>query len=85
MNSRERFQLTTQHGKPDHVPYFEEGIREDVLRAWRRQGLAAMANQAELFGTDQREEIDLDVDPHPQPRRWPCSQEELATFTLLVP
>ncbi len=40
MNSRERFRETMEYGKPDRVPYFEEGIRDDVLSLWRRQGLA---------------------------------------------
>ncbi len=38
MNSRQRFLETMQFGKPDRVPYFEEGIRKDVLKAWRTTG-----------------------------------------------
>ena len=33
MNSRDRFRETMRYGTPDRVPYFEEGIRDDVLRA----------------------------------------------------
>ncbi len=39
MNSRERFHATMNFGHPDRVPYFEEGIREEVLSAWRAQGM----------------------------------------------
>jgi hypothetical protein len=81
MNSRERFLMTMKSGKPDRVPYFEEGIRRDVLRAWRRQGLASEMALMEMFATDRREEIDLDVEPHPHPREWPASISELKTFS----
>ncbi len=81
MNSRERFLETMRYGKPDHVPYFEEGLRNDVMRAWRRQGLAAESDLAKMFITDEREEIDLDVYPRPSPRRWPNNLADLAAFT----
>jgi hypothetical protein len=80
MNSRERFLETMQFGRPDHVPYFEEGIRKEVLKAWRKQGLASQADLAAMFSTDEREEIDLDVYPHPWPKRWPTTKAELAAF-----
>jgi hypothetical protein len=81
MNGRERFLETMQFGRRDHVPYFEEGIRQEVLDAWRKQGLAADADLAKMFTTDQREEIDLDVYPHPWPRRWPTTKAELMAFS----
>jgi hypothetical protein len=80
MNSRERFLETMQFGKPDHVPYFEEGIRGEVLKAWRSQGLAAEVDLARMFNTDEREEIELDVEPHPWPKRWPATKTDLETF-----
>jgi len=80
MNSRERFLETMRFGAPDHVPYFEEGLREEVLEAWREQGLASASDLAKMFVTDEREEIILDVDPHPWPRRWPTTQAELKAF-----
>jgi hypothetical protein len=46
MNSRERFRETMRYGAPDRVPYFEEGIRDDVLRAWRRQAPAQVELEA---------------------------------------
>src|SRR3990172_420273 len=80
MNSRERFLETMQYGKPDHVPYFEEGIREGVLETWKNQGLTSLADLLKMFDTDIREEIDLDVDPHPWPRIWPTTKGELKAF-----
>jgi hypothetical protein len=81
MNSRQRFLETMQYGHPDHVPYFEEGIRTEVVKAWRKQGLVADADLGTMFTTDVREEIDLDVYPHPWPRRWPLKSSELKAFT----
>ena len=80
MNSRRRFLETMRFGKPDHVPYFEEGLRDEVLAAWRDQGLISDSDLARMFSTDLREEIELDVDPHPWPKRWPTTQAELKAF-----
>lgn len=54
------------YGAPDRVPYFEEGIRKDVLHAWRKQGLARGADPATLFPSDQRERIEVDLEPRPR-------------------
>jgi hypothetical protein len=62
MNSRDRFCETMRYGTPDRVPYFEEGIRDDVLRVWRRQGLQGKAEFESMFRHDRREEIDPDLD-----------------------
>ena len=77
MNSRERFRLTMGYGKPDRVPYFEEGIRDEVLSRWRTQGLARDADLSLMFPSDQREELIVDLEPLPRPRRWPTSNREL--------
>jgi hypothetical protein len=77
MKSRERFEKTMEYGTIDRVPYFEEGIREDVIKAWRKQGLEADVNLNELFPTDIREEIILDLDPHPKPKYWLSPGNEL--------
>jgi uroporphyrinogen decarboxylase len=66
MSSRQRFRETMRYGAPDRVPYFEEGIRKDVLRAWRTQGLARDADLATLFPSDQRERIEVDLEPRPK-------------------
>jgi hypothetical protein len=80
MNSRQRFLETMHFGHPGRVPYFEEGIRKEVLQTWRKQGLAAQADPAKMFATDEREEIRLDVDPHPWPERWPTTRVELDEY-----
>ncbi len=80
MDSRQRFLETMRFGRPDRVPYFEEGIREEVLAAWKAQGLPAGVDLEKLISADCREEIELDVDPHPRPGRWPVSGRELKAF-----
>jgi hypothetical protein len=81
MNSRRRFIETMGGGKPDRIPYFEEGIRRIVLSAWYKQGLRRQTEVKELFHTDEREEIYLDVHPHPYPRTWPQAQADLRGFS----
>jgi uroporphyrinogen decarboxylase len=80
LNSRERFLETMRFGKPERVPYFEEGLRKEVLQAWRKQGLAEQADLAKMFATDGREEIRLDVEPHPWPEKWPSTRAELDDY-----
>jgi hypothetical protein len=63
MSSRERFRETMRYGEPDRVPYFEEGIRQDVLDAWRAQGLAEDADISRMFPSDGRERIELELNP----------------------
>jgi hypothetical protein len=81
MNSRERFLATMHYGQPDRVPYFEEGIRKEVLKVWRMQGLASDADLSGMFLSDKREEIDLDVTPHPWPRKLPVTPAERKAYT----
>ena len=71
MNSRQRFLESLDYGRPDRVPLFEEGIRDEVLTAWRDQGLPAGAEFSSLFPSDKREELALDVEPRPALSRWP--------------
>ena len=66
MSSRNRFLETMSYGRPDRVPYFEEGIRKDVLRAWRTQGLARTADLTDMFPTDHRERMQVDLEPRPK-------------------
>jgi hypothetical protein len=77
MGNRQRFKETMQYGRPDRVPYFEEGIRDEVVEVWRRQGLAADADLAALFPSDPVEHIEPDFDPRPLFERWPSSRAEL--------
>jgi hypothetical protein len=66
MSSRERFRETMDYGRPDRVPYFEEGIREDVLTEWQAQGLAKAADLATMFPCDHRERLQVDLEPRPK-------------------
>jgi len=77
MNSRKRFRETMRYGSPDRVPYFEEGIREEVLRVWHRQGLQQGVELSQMFPADRWEKMEPDLDPYPQPKRWPTSLSEL--------
>jgi len=77
MTARQRFAETMRYGKPDRVPYFEEGLRDDVLEAWRRQGLADEAELHTMFETDRREQIAVDLLPRPAVRRWPTTRRGL--------
>ncbi len=86
MNSRERFLQTMRYGKPDRVPYFEEGIRREVLRSWRKQGLPRDADIAQMFPSDHREVIELDLEPRPKFSKWPTSRSDLKElFQRLIP
>ena len=77
MNSRERFRETMRYGTPDRVPYFEEGIRDDVLRVWRRQGLMRRSDFEAMFRHDRREEVHPDLEPLPRLKRWPSGRKGL--------
>jgi uroporphyrinogen decarboxylase len=77
MNNRKRFFETIHYGTPDRIPYFEEGIRSDTLKAWRAQGLPNDFDPGQHFPSDGREEIKLDVDPHPYFKTWPSSWDDL--------
>ena len=78
MSNRERFRETMHYGRPDRLPYFEEGIRDEVVQVWRRQGLAADTDLATLFPSDPVEHIEPDFDPRPMFEQWPTSRAELA-------
>ncbi len=81
MNSKERF-LATLSGKPaDRPPLFEDGVREAVLRVWRRQGLGKSARLEDLFTSDFREEIEPDLEPSPTPSYWPKTQAGLRALS----
>lgn len=77
MTSRQRFRETMRYGKPDRVPYFEEGLREGVLEAWRTQGLLPDADLAAMFHTDRREQVPLDLEVRPNLGKWPTSRRGL--------
>jgi uroporphyrinogen decarboxylase len=75
-----------RYGSPDRVPYFEEGIRKEVLREWRKQGLPKDADIAQLYPSDQREVIEVDLEPQPKFNKWPRSRSDLKElFQRLLP
>ncbi|MGA2400352.1 MAG: uroporphyrinogen decarboxylase family protein [Syntrophobacteraceae bacterium] len=80
MNSRERFLEVMRFGRPDRVPYFEEGIRDEVLKVWRKQGLAHGVDIQRMFPFDRHEELEPDVDPIPVIENWPASVSELGVL-----
>ena len=80
MSSRERFRETMAYGTPDRVPYFEEGIRKDVIKVWRKQGMPGNADLSRLFACDRRERIEVDLDPRPDPKRSPTTMAEVDSF-----
>ncbi len=69
-----------EFGNPDRVPYFEEGIREEVVKVWRDQGLAHDIDIKRLFPSDRLEELETDVDPIPAIENWPKSLSELSVL-----
>lgn len=77
MNSRERFRETMNYGRPDRVPLFEEGIRDEVLETWREQGLPVNKTLSEMFAFDRREEIDPDLQTRPWLHEWPADSSQL--------
>ena len=77
MSGRERFRETMAYGTPDRVPYFEEGIRKEVIKAWRKQGLPGNEDLSRLFRCDRRERIEVDLDPRPDLKRWPTTMAEV--------
>jgi hypothetical protein len=80
MNSRQRFLETMRYGKPDHVPYFEEGIRKGVIKAWHRQGLQRNVDLTALFPSDLRIEISPDLYPLPRMKKMPMKIADLQTL-----
>ncbi|MBI3921112.1 MAG: hypothetical protein HY318_06820 [Armatimonadetes bacterium] len=80
MNSRKRFRETMRYGSPDHVPYFEEGLREDVLEQWYEQGLPEGTDLSHLFRTDRRERIPVSLVPNPPVEKWPTSTRGLRSL-----
>jgi hypothetical protein len=80
MTGRDRFRETMRYGRPDRVPYFEEGIRAEVLEAWGDQGMAPGVDLSLMFPSDKHEEIQPDLDPRPSFRKWPASRSELGVW-----
>jgi uroporphyrinogen decarboxylase len=69
-----------RYGRPDRVPYLEEGLRDDVLQRWNTEGLPADADLARMFHTDRREQIELNLEPLPRSRVRLTSRRGLRTL-----
>lgn len=81
MNSRERFQKILHYDAADRPPLFEDGIRQEVYRVWRSQGLRRREKLEDLVCFDYREEIEPDLDPLPAPTYWPKTMQGLKSLT----
>lgn len=79
MNSRERFHAVMDYGSCDRVPYFEEGLRKEVIDAWHAQGMPD-TDIRRLFPFDHRREVEPDLEPLPKPEKWPISISDLDEF-----
>ena len=80
MTSRERFLEVMRFGQPDRVPYFEEGLRDEVIRVWQGQGLSGRRELTRTFSSDVRERMELDLDPRPELKKWPTTEKDLEFF-----
>ena len=76
MNSRQRFREVMGYGRPDRVPFFEEGIRADVIETWQQQGMPENIPLVALFNLDQR----LELAPELLPTKWPNNHDGLGNF-----
>ncbi len=80
MNSRERFREIMRGEKADYVPYIEEPPRNEVLAAWRKQGLPACVDPIQRYLTDRYEVIEPNLSPLPSPRAWPACLADVREF-----
>jgi len=80
MTPRQRFAETMRLGRPDRVPLLAEGLRDEVLTAWRDQGLPADADLDAMFGYDRRERVEIDLGPRPEIETYPTSRPGLKAF-----
>jgi hypothetical protein len=64
-------------GRPDRLPLLEEGLRDDVLENWQKQGLASRAALEAMCIYDRREVLDVNLRPHPPLKHWPNTRREI--------
>jgi len=70
-----------ESGQPDRAPLFAEGLRKDVLAAWRSQGMPERAALTSLFLMDKREEIEAHLWPIPMPASFPTRLDEMKEYS----
>ena len=81
MNSRERFVKTLNYANADRVPLFMEGIRDDVIASWQREGMDPGTELEALFTYDDRIEISPELDPRPRLKNLPRTDAHVTEFT----
>ena len=65
MTARTRFLNTPLYAPADRPPLWDEGIRDDVLLAWAKQGLDPGVDPRDLFIFDRHEDLAVDLAPRP--------------------
>ena len=61
MNDRERFRRLFRGEPVDKPPLLEEGVRDEVLECWHRQGLPSDKTHLDVFGLTPHENIGPDL------------------------
>ena len=61
MTERERFRRLMQGEPVDRPPLLEEGVRDEVIEAWHKQGLPQNKTHVEVFGLTPHENIGPDL------------------------
>jgi hypothetical protein len=61
MNDRERFRRLMRGEEVDRPPLLEEGVRDEVLELWRKQGMPAGKTHVEVFGLTPHENVGPDL------------------------
>lgn len=69
-----------RYGEVDRIPYFEEPLHNEVINAWRHQGLHPGVDPVRMFPIDRHELIEPNLAPLPEPAIWPRSSAELEQF-----
>jgi Uroporphyrinogen decarboxylase (URO-D) len=82
MNGRERFIKTMDFDPVDRPPLFEDGLRDEVVHNWYKQGLRREIKLENIFTFDKREEIEPDLEPIPSPTYWPKTLAGLKKFAI---
>ncbi|RLB65056.1 MAG: hypothetical protein DRI90_03000 [Deltaproteobacteria bacterium] len=61
MNERQRFRRLMRGQPVDRPPRLEEGVREQVIDRWHREGLDPNKTHAEVFGLTEHERVGPDI------------------------
>jgi hypothetical protein len=61
MNERERFRRLFDGQHVDRPPLLEEGVREEVIDNWHKQGLPFGRDHIEVFGLTPHENVGPDL------------------------